>query len=72
MDVHVHGCLIMFYYYYSLVILVCVSGGSGKGHQSVVLIYQELVVLQMYYQEYVKYLPETIKRERDHNKETTQ
>lgn len=57
-------------------ILVCVSGGSGKGHQSVVLIYQELVVLQMYYQEYVKYLPETIKREgerqRDHNKETTQ
>ena len=57
-------------------ILVCVSGGSGKGPQSVVLIYQELVVLQMYYQEYVKYLPETIKRERqrgrDHNKETTQ
>ena len=57
-------------------ILVCVSEGSGKGLQSVVLIYQELVVLQMYYQEYVKYLPETIKRgterERDHNKETTQ
>ena len=46
-------------------ILVCVSEESGKGLQSVVLIYQELVVLQMYYQEYVKYLPETIKRERE-------